>query len=160
MPITVVTFDGTVDEASWTKTGIAGAAHTGLLTVDQPGSESSFMQATGLSAGILKLSIPMGPPEIERVDYVRLNPLLISGLNAANYPIIRMQLVVNGAIVSTRSGDADTADEFLLKAIEFGPLDMLGTAWRADPTVGGRQLWLSTYSSVARFGEEVLPDAS
>jgi hypothetical protein len=156
--ITVVTFDGTVDEGSWTKVGIAGAAHTGLVTVDQPASETSYMQAAGVAAGILKLSIPPGPPEIERVNYFRLAPILVSGANAANFPILRLQLVVNGAVVSSRSFDADTLDEFLLKAVEFGPLNMLGTTWRANPAVGGRQLWLSTLAADARFGNEPIPE--
>ena len=156
--ITVVTFDGTVSEGSWTKVGFAGAAHTGLDTVTQPASESTYMQAAGQAAGILKLSIPAGPPEIERVNYVRLRPLLVSGMNAANFPILRLQLVVNSAIVFTRSFDADTLDEFLLKQVEFGPLNMRGTAWRADPAVGGRQLWLSTYAAIQRFGEEPIPE--
>jgi len=155
--IAVVTFDGTIDEASWTKTGIAGDAHTGLQTVDQPGSETSFMQAAGLAAGTLKLSIPPGPDEIDRVNYVRLSPLLLEGINAANYPILRLYLAVNGSVVASKSFDATTG-EFILTGVAFGPLNMLGTTWRSDPAVGGRQLWLSTISSDGRFGDDPIPE--
>lgn len=154
--ITVVTFDGTVDEASWTKVGFPGAAHTGLQTVDAA-SETTYMQAAGPAAGILKLSIPAGPPEIQRVNYYRLNPFLISGAAGTNVPALRIWLVVNGMIIQMRSFIVDTLDEFELKQVEFGPLNLNGDVWRATT----REIWFEgVAASSGHIGDDPIPDGS
>jgi hypothetical protein len=160
--ITVVTFDGTIAQASWTKWSTPGvpstdAAHTLLQTVDQPGGETGFVQAGGVSAGVLKLSIPPGPPDLTRMNYVRLGPLLLSGENAANYPILKTQLVVNGAVVYTRSFEVDSDGDFFLAQVELGPLNISGVSWRSDPSINGRQIWFSAVAADVR-GDDPIPE--
>lgn len=151
MSITYVTFDGTVDAGGWTLSA-AVAAHTLLQTVDQPGSESTFAQATGVGAGTLKLSIAPGPANIARMNYVRHAPLLIAGTNAANFPLLRAQLYVGGMLLSSIQYEVDSSGDFFLAAVDHGPLALLGATWYAGP----RQAWFSTVSAV--FHDHPIPE--
>ena len=146
-----VTFDGTVDAGGWTLVG-GTPAHSLLQTVDQPGSESTYVQATGVGAGILKLSIAPGPGNIARLNYVRHAPLLISGDGTANVPILRVRLVVGGVTLHSIQYEVDSAGSFFLSQVTHGPLNMLGSDWYAGP----REAWFSTSS--ATFHDLPIPE--
>ena len=151
MLVVSVTYDATIDAATWAIVP-GGTAHGVLATVDQPGSESSYVEAVGLADGVLKLSLPPGPADINRLDEVGHEPILVLGINTGNFPILRARLVVGGVVKHDKSFEVDSAGDFFLASFKATNLGINGVTWRAST----RQVWFSVNSSTVR--EEPIPE--
>jgi hypothetical protein len=148
--------DATNNNGSWVLSSGTDAAAL-LTTVTQPASESSYCRSGGTGSGILKLSIPAGNALYQRINYVRLAPILLSGLSSANNPTLLAQLIVGGTLIDYRRFDVDTAGDFMLVEFEFGPLNMLGSRWRANPAADGRQVWYSVIANPSNIHDAPVP---
>jgi len=127
--------ESTVSAGSWTITG-AATAHEAVASSDE---DTSYVRSIGTFSGTLKLGIPAAAVGTYRLRNIKLNPFQFRGNSAANYPVLKVEIVFNGNVIAYRQYDVDSANDWVIGNITISGLNISGYLWNS----GSRQLWLT-----------------
>lgn len=136
--------------AAWTAGGAGATHHARLVDAD----DGTYIRSIGIASGTEKLGITgaeVGPADMYRIRHIVLTPLRFAGTPAINYPVLKMELVVNGLVISWRQYDADSAGDFVDGVVTFYNVNYPAYRWQ---NASSRELWLTCRATPTNIREE------